>query len=71
MTDDKPDYCSDCPLAINIARVEGRLDELSKRLNHSSDEILWLKREIENKFRWMVGITISTWLSLLVIVIAV
>ncbi|MDI6886914.1 MAG: hypothetical protein QMD22_11380 [archaeon] len=44
-----------------IARVEGTLEQMDKRLNHVETEISELRSDLKTNFRWMVGLIVATW----------
>lgn len=49
-----------------MARVEGRLEEVSKRLNHLKSELAELRaeiREIRGRFWWIIGILLPMWVT--------
>jgi hypothetical protein len=57
-----------------MAKVEGILEEVRARLNHSlrnrlGEEISSLRREIYNNFRWTMGIMISMWVTIILAII--
>lgn len=63
-----------------MARVEGALEQLSKRLdgmemrlNHVETEIGELRREMRSNFRWtlriMLGVLIPMWVSIILTIL--
>ena len=71
MTFNEPDYCKNCSVEERTSKIEGRLDEMSNRFIHFEIEITGMRKENDNRFKWIIGIMISSWLSLLVLVLAV
>ena len=63
-------------LEQRVAKVEGILEEVRARLNHMESEIRdvraeisELRREIHINFRWMVGIMLIIWVTIILAII--
>jgi len=68
-----------------IAKIEGTLDQMDKRLNHIEtellgfrneissvkDEILGIRTEISSHFRWTVGLVLGMWTTVMMTLIPI
>lgn len=59
-----------------LAKVEGILEQMDKRLNHMEAEmselravITELKKSIDTNFRWTVGLIIGIWVTVIVVIL--
>ncbi|KPV61731.1 MAG: hemolysin XhlA [Candidatus Bathyarchaeota archaeon BA2] len=52
-------------LEERMARLEGALAEISKRLNHLEDDLRDLRRDI----RWIIGILITMWITIILTIL--
>lgn len=48
-----------------MARIEGIMEQMNKRLNHIETEISELRGEISSNFRWTLGLLIPMWVSII------
>ena len=44
-----------------VAKIEGFVSQMDKRLNHASEDIRELRKEIKSNFKWILGILIPMW----------
>ncbi|MCR6692046.1 MAG: hypothetical protein MRT15_06630 [archaeon YNP-LCB-003-016] len=63
-------------LEERVARIEGILEQMDKRLNHMESEIRDLRidmrdlrKDLNNRFYWLLGIQISMWVTIILTVI--
>jgi hypothetical protein len=56
-------------LEERVARIEGILEQMDKRLNHMESEIRDLRRDLSNRFYWLLGIQISMWVTIILAII--
>jgi len=70
MMDVQSDYCKNCSVEERTSKIEGKLCEMTKRFDHFETEIIWMRSENDNKFKWIVGIMVSSWLSLILMMLA-
>ncbi len=74
-------------LEERVARIEGILERMDKRLNHLESEIRDLRayveseikslrgeigdlrRDLNNRFLWMLGVQISMWVTIILAII--
>jgi len=56
-------------LEERVARIEGILEQMDKRLNHIESEIRDLRRDLSNRFYWLLGIQISMWVTIILAII--
>jgi hypothetical protein len=52
-------------LEERVARMEGILEQVDKRLNHLESEVRELRRGLNNRFFWLLGIQISMWVTII------
>ena len=56
-------------LEVRIAHLEGAFEQLDKRMGAVETEIRALRRELldrmDTQFRWILGVQIASWLSLI------
>ena len=59
-----------------VAKIEGILEQMDKRLNHLESEIRNLRgeigdlgRDLNNRFLWMLGVQITMWVTRILAVI--
>jgi hypothetical protein len=62
-------------LEERVARIEGILEQLDKRLNHMESEIRDLRidmrdlrKDLNNRFYWLLGIQISMWVTIILVI---
>ncbi|KPV63571.1 MAG: hypothetical protein AOA66_0848 [Candidatus Bathyarchaeota archaeon BA2] len=48
-----------------LAKVEGMIIEMSKRLNHMEAEMSELRRELRSTFKWTVGLILGMWVTVI------
>jgi SMC interacting uncharacterized protein involved in chromosome segregation len=65
-------------LEERVARIEGILEQMDKRLNHMESEIRDLRidmrdlrKDLNNRFYWLLGIQISMWVTIILVIIFV
>jgi chaperonin cofactor prefoldin len=63
-------------LEERVARIEGILEQMDKRLNHMESEIRDLsidmrdlRKDLNNRFYWLLGIQISMWITIILAII--
>jgi uncharacterized protein YdhG (YjbR/CyaY superfamily) len=63
-------------LEERVARIEGILGQMDKRLNHLESEVAELRSEFRAEFRelrsriwWVIGIQISMWITIILAII--
>jgi hypothetical protein len=67
-------------LEERVARIEGVLEQIDKRLNHLESEvrelrsemrgeIRELRRDLNNRFFWLLGVQISMWVTIILAVL--
>jgi len=63
-------------LRESMAYLRGIVEQMDKRLNHIESELRSLREYIENRFGhlegrlwWIIGIQISTWISIVTVLI--
>lgn len=63
-----------------VARIEATLEQMDKRLNHLETEVVELRGEIsdmrmklsdkiDRNFRWMIGILITMWITIVLAIL--
>ncbi|ADM27652.1 hypothetical protein Igag_0829 [Ignisphaera aggregans DSM 17230] len=65
-------------LRESMAYLRGIVEQMDKRLNHIESELRSLREYIENSFGhlesrlwWIIGIQISTWISIVAVLIQI
>jgi chaperonin cofactor prefoldin len=65
-------------LEERVARIEGILEQMDKRLNHMESEIRDLRidmrdlrKDLNSRFHWLLGIQISMWVTIILAIIFV
>jgi hypothetical protein len=56
-------------LEKRVARMEGILEQVGKRLNHLESEVRELRRGLNNRFFWLLGIQISMWVTIILAIL--
>jgi hypothetical protein len=56
-------------LEERVARIEGILDQMDKRLNHIESEIRDLKRDLNYRFYWLLGVQLSMWVTIILAIL--
>jgi len=67
-------------LEERVARIEGIVEQMDKRLNHieselrdlrneMSGEIGGLRRDLNNRFFWLLGVQISMWVTIILAIL--
>ena len=59
-----------------VAKIEGILEQMDKRLNHLESEIRNLRgeigdlgRDLNNRFLWMLGVQITMWVTIILAIL--
>jgi hypothetical protein len=52
-------------LEERVARIEGIVEQMDKRLNHIKSEL----RDLNNRFFWLLGVQISTWVTIILAIL--
>lgn len=52
-----------------MARVEGILGQMDKRLNHLESELRELRKDLNTRFYWLLGIQISMWVTIILAIL--
>jgi len=52
-------------LEERVARIEGILEQMDKRLNHIESELRGLRRDLNNRFLWILGVLITMWVTII------
>jgi C4-type Zn-finger protein len=52
-----------------VARIEGILEQVDKRLNHLESEVRELRRDLNNRFFWLLGVQISMWVTIVLAIL--
>ncbi len=56
-------------LEERMARIEGIVEQMDKRLNHIEDEIVEIRKDLNNRFFWLLGVQISMWITIILAII--
>jgi septal ring factor EnvC (AmiA/AmiB activator) len=56
-------------LRERVAKVEGVLEQIDKRLNHIESELRELRRELSARFYWLIGISMTMWVTIIVTIL--
>ena len=63
-------------LEERVARIEGILEQMDKRLNHLESEIKSLRgeigdlrRDLNNRFLWILGVQITMWVTIILAIL--
>jgi hypothetical protein len=56
-------------LEERVARIEGILEQVDKRLNHLESEVRELRRDLNNRFFWLLGVQISMWVTIILAIL--
>jgi hypothetical protein len=63
-------------LEERVARIEGILEQMDKRLNHIESEIRDLRsgfgdlrRGLNNRFLWILGVLITMWVTIILAIL--
>jgi hypothetical protein len=52
-----------------VARIEGILEQVDKRLNHLESEVRELRRDLNSRFFWLLGVQISMWVTVILTIL--
>lgn len=62
-------------LEERVARIEGILEQMDRRLNHIESEVSGLRRDIDRRFdslfRWTVGLILGMWATVIMTLIPI
>jgi hypothetical protein len=67
-------------LEERVARIEGTVEQMDRRLNHIETEIGGLRRDLDEKFLyldkkldrhflWLLGVRISMWITIILAIL--
>jgi hypothetical protein len=56
-------------LEERVARIEGILEQMDKRLNHIESELRDLRRDLNNRFLWILGVLITMWVTIILAIL--
>jgi hypothetical protein len=56
-------------LEERVARIEGILEQMDKRLNHIESELRDLRRDLNNRFLWILGVLIIMWVTIILAIL--
>jgi chaperonin cofactor prefoldin len=63
-------------LEERVAKIEGILEQVDKRLNHLEseirelrDEVRELRRDLNSRFFWLLGVQISMWVTIILAIL--
>ena len=52
-----------------VARIEGMVEQMDRRLNHIETELEELRRELNSRFLWLLGVQISMWVTIILAIL--
>jgi len=58
-------------LEERLTKVEGILEQMDRRLNHVETEISDLRSEIRSLFRWVIGLILGMWVTIMMTLIPI
>jgi hypothetical protein len=56
-------------LEERVARIEGILEQMDKRLNHIESKLRDLRRDLNNRFLWILGVLITMWVTIILAIL--
>ncbi|RSN76974.1 hypothetical protein [Candidatus Methanodesulfokora washburnensis] len=63
-------------LEERLARIEGTVEQMDKRLNHLEtetrdlrEELRDLRSDLNNRFLWLLGVQISMWITIILAIL--
>jgi hypothetical protein len=56
-------------LEERVARIEGVLEQVDKRLNHLESDISSLRSDLNRRFLWLLGVQISMWITIILAIL--
>ena len=56
-------------LEERVARIEGILEQMDKRLNNFENGLNELRRDLNNRFFWLLGVQISMWITVILAIL--
>ena len=56
-------------LEERVARIEGMVERMDRRLNHIETELGELRRELNGRFFWLLGVQISMWVTIILAIL--
>jgi len=56
-------------LEERVARIEGILEQMDKRLNNFESGLNELRRDLNNRFFWLLGVQISMWITVILAIL--
>jgi tetrahydromethanopterin S-methyltransferase subunit B len=56
-------------LEERVAKVEGIVEQMDKRLNHIESELRDLRKDLNNRFFWLLGVQISMWVTIILAIL--
>jgi len=52
-----------------MAKVEGTVEQIDKRLNHLESELRELRKDLNTRFYWLLGVQISMWVTIILAIL--
>jgi len=52
-------------LEERIAKIEGILEQMDKRLNHLESNMINLNKRIDSLFKWLIGLILGMWTTIM------
>lgn len=64
-----PHYERKMSLEEGVAKIEGILEQMDKRLNHLETELRDLRRDLNHRFFWLLGVQMSMWITIILAIL--
>jgi len=58
-------------LEERIAKIEGILEQMDKRLNHLESNMINLNKRIDSLFKWLIGLILGMWTTIMITLIPI
>ena len=58
-------------LEERIAKIEGILEQMDKRLNHLESNMINLNKRIDSLFKWLIGLILGMWTTIMVTLVPI
>jgi hypothetical protein len=58
-------------LEERVAKIEGILEQMDKRLNHIESNMINLNKRIDSLFKWLIGLILGMWTTIMITLIPI
>jgi hypothetical protein len=56
-------------LKERITKIEGNIEQMNKKFNHFENNLRDLRKDLNNRFFWLLGVQISMWITIILAIL--